>query len=345
MRDVAERAGVSIATVSFVVNNTKRVAPATRERIEAAMAELGFRRNVVARALASRRTHILAVAYPALQHRLGSTAMGFITSAASAASEHDYHLVLWPVDNDGGELSELMREGLVDGIVLMEVLLHDPRVDTLLSARMPFAMIGRTADPTGLAFVDIDFEVTVEKGLDHLQGLGHREIVFVSERPPSEAFRAYGAKVRAEAAFRRSCAERGLEPVIVECAQNAAGGRELAHELIEARPRTTAIMIMNEHAAFGVVSGLARRGVRVPTDLSLLSISTSSDMGATSDPVLSIMRSPGKELGRLGVELVIAQLEGNEPPGSRLLPCELEPGESTAPAPPSPPSPMIMNTS
>ena len=70
MRDVAERAGVSIATVSFVVNNTKPVTAATRRADRGAMAELGFRRNVVARALASRRTRIIALAYPALEHRL-----------------------------------------------------------------------------------------------------------------------------------------------------------------------------------------------------------------------------------------------------------------------------------
>ncbi|NED96588.1 LacI family transcriptional regulator [Phytoactinopolyspora alkaliphila] len=332
MREVAERAGVSIATVSFVVNNTKPVSPATRERIEAAMAELGFRRNVVARALASRRTRILAMAYPALQHRLGSTAMSFVTSAASAASEREYHLVLWPVDNDGVELTELIRQGLVDGIVLMEVLLDDARVDALISTGTPYAMIGRTADPAGLPYVDIDFDATVDTALDHLQSLGHREIAFVSERPPSEEFRAYGAKVRAEAAFRGSCERRGLEPIILECAQNAAGGRKAAGELLQARPRTTAVVIMNEHAAFGVVSGLARSGVRVPEDVSLLSVSTSSDMGAMADPVLTIMRSPGIHLGRLAVQLLLSQLDGGEAPSTRLLPCELHQGESTAPA-------------
>ena len=71
MQDVAERAGVSIATVSFVVNNTKPVTPETRVRIEQAMADLGFRRNVVARALASRRTRIIALVYPALDHGIG----------------------------------------------------------------------------------------------------------------------------------------------------------------------------------------------------------------------------------------------------------------------------------
>ena len=104
MREVAEAAGVSIATVSFVVNNSKRVAPKTRERIERAMAELGFRRNVVARALASRRTRIIALVYPMLAHRLAGAVTEFITSAARAASAASYHLVVWPVGNDGSEL-------------------------------------------------------------------------------------------------------------------------------------------------------------------------------------------------------------------------------------------------
>jgi DNA-binding LacI/PurR family transcriptional regulator len=266
------------------------------------------------------------------KNRLGSTAMSFVTSAASAANERDYHLVLWPVDNDGEELTELVGQGLVDGLVLMEVLLDDARVDALNSTGTPYAMIGRTADPAGLPYVDIDFDVTVQRALDHLQSLGHREIALVSERPPSEEFRGYGAKVRTEAAFRGSCAQRGLEPVILECAHNAAGGREVARELLRRQPQTTAVVIMNEHAAFGMVSGLTRSGVRVPEDMSLLSVSTSSDMGAMSDPVLSIMRSPGIHLGRLAVQLLLSQLEGDDPPETRLLPCELEVGESTAPA-------------
>ena len=131
MRDVAERAGVSIATVSFLLNDTKPVTPATRARIEQAMAELGYRRNVVARALASRRTRIIAMAYPALEHRFGMSTAEFFTAAAERARAQEYHLVLWPVGNDGVELRELLGQGLVDGVVLMEVQLADPRVEVL----------------------------------------------------------------------------------------------------------------------------------------------------------------------------------------------------------------------
>src|SRR4051812_23123307 len=161
MREVAETAGVSIATVSFVVNNSKRVAPETRRRIEQAMAELGFRRNVVARALASRRTQIIALVYPVLEHRLAGSVTEFITSAARRASESDYHLVVWPVGNDGRELATLVGQKLVDGVLLMEVQLDDARVEALRELDIPFALIGRTRDVAGLHCVDIDLAASV----------------------------------------------------------------------------------------------------------------------------------------------------------------------------------------
>lgn len=219
MKDVAERAGVSIATVSFVVNNTKRVTPATRLRIEAAMAELGFRRNVVARALASRRTRILALVYPALEHRLGGSVVEFVTSAARTASEADHHLVVWPISNDADELTTLVGQGLVDGVLLMEVQLEDARVDVLRGMAIPFALIGRTRDVTGLSCVDIDFDTSMQLAVDHLVGLGHRELVLISGSQEDESYRQYGPYEREEAAYRRITADLGLAPAIMRCGQ------------------------------------------------------------------------------------------------------------------------------
>jgi DNA-binding LacI/PurR family transcriptional regulator len=94
MRDVARLADVSIATVSFVINDTKPVAPATRARVEEAMLQLGYRRNALGRALASKRTRIIALLYPALQRRLSETAVKFFTSATQTAKDLGYNLVL-----------------------------------------------------------------------------------------------------------------------------------------------------------------------------------------------------------------------------------------------------------
>src|ERR1700704_5984403 len=161
MRDVAERAGVSTATVSFVINGTKRVAPDTHARIVQAMDELGFRRNVLARALASRRTRIIALLSPVLDDHIGRTGMSIVISAARAARDHGYRLVLSPVSNDGREMKELLTDGLLDGVLLMEVQMDDQRVERLTELGGTFALIGRTRDPSDLAYVDIDFDRTV----------------------------------------------------------------------------------------------------------------------------------------------------------------------------------------
>src|SRR4051794_18065167 len=168
MREVARAAGVSIATVSFVVNNTKPVKPATRQRIELAMADLGFRRNMVARALASRRTQIIAMVCPFLADRMAPTVRQFIIGAARAAKEADHHLVIWPVGNDGDELATLLGHKLVDAVLLMDVQMDDARVELLRGLDTPFALIGRTRDLTGLHYIDIDMAASVRIALDHL---------------------------------------------------------------------------------------------------------------------------------------------------------------------------------
>ncbi len=331
MRDVAQRAGVSIATVSFVLNDTKPVTAATRAKIEQAMADLGFRRNVVARALASRRTHIIAMAYPALEHRFGMSTAEFFTSAAEAARQEDYHLVLWPVGNDGVELRELLGQGLVDGVVLMEVQLDDPRVGVLRQTGTPFALIGRTAELDGLSHVDIDFDTTVAIAVQHLYDLGHRELALISGDLTDPRFHAYGPWVRTEDAYRRIAAEYGLPIVVVDCSDTTQAGQAAAERLMREFPETTAILVLNEYAALGVVSGLNRMGFNVPGELSVLPLLMVPETAALSNPELTIMRTPGPELGQLGTEALIRQLEGADPLPPQLIPAKLHPGATTAP--------------
>ena len=109
MQDVAERANVSIATVSFVVNGTKRVSETTRSRVETAMSELGFTRNAHARALASKRSRLIALLFPALDTRGNWSALEFVHGASAAAAERDHHLILWPVENDPVALREYLE--------------------------------------------------------------------------------------------------------------------------------------------------------------------------------------------------------------------------------------------
>lgn len=326
MQDVADRAQVSIATVSYVVNATKRVKDSTRERVETAMRELGFARNPIGAALASGRTRIVAMLFPVLERPLSPTAASFLTSASRRARERGYDLVLWPIGNDADQIAVLARTGLVDGALLMEVQLEDPRVAALVEHDVEFAMIGRTEDPTSLPYVDIDIAASIETAYAHLVEHGHRDIALLVSASPSYD---HGLVSRARQTYRAVAERRGEPASFLTCDETPRAGRHLAERFDAQHRDTTAVIVMNEHAAPGFVTGLTHAGIRVPEDLSLLSVGTSAYMAEMTDPPLTFMRTPGTELGEWGVDAIIDRIETpGSPLPQRLLTCEFVPGDT-----------------
>ncbi|MEQ4720511.1 LacI family DNA-binding transcriptional regulator [Nonomuraea sp. B19D2] len=332
MRDVAERANVSIATVSFVINGTKRVAPETRARIEAAIEELDYRRNVVARALASSRTRILALLHPCREAWPNATANQIVMSAAQGARARGYDLVLWPV-NDDEQMSHLLAGGLVDGALLMEVQLRDPRVDRLIASRLPFALIGRTENED-LPFVDMDFATTIDQAVEHLRSFGHRRMALVTLRMKAPSGNEPGWIMRVKSAYLDAIGALGEPAAVIAVEGTSAGGREAARRLSEDFPEVTAVILVNERASAGLVKGSRALGRAVPDDLSVISAATSAEFGEMIEPSLTVMAAPAAQLGHLGVNALIDQLEGvQDAPPHTLIPCTLVPGQSVGPAP------------
>ncbi|WP_407320827.1 LacI family DNA-binding transcriptional regulator [Isoptericola halotolerans] len=331
MQDVAERAGVSPTTVSFVINGTKPVAPATRERVEAAMADLGYRRNVLARALASQRSRIVALVFPALEHRLSPAALSIVTAAASAATERGFNVVLWPV-NGADQLEDYVSGGLVDGVLLMEVTADDPRVPVLQRRGVPFGLIGRTEAPDGLPYVDMDFDAMVATGLEHLVGLGHARVALFLGDLGATSWAGYGPIARTEAAYRAQAAARGLDAVVVRAPQDPRSGHRAADTMVADHPEVTAVLALNETALPGFVNGLVAGGRSVPGDVSVLGVATSAEAISTADPPVSAVVAPGPELGRRSLEALLDRLdEPSTPPLQLLLAGDLTPAGSTAP--------------
>ncbi|PPF19070.1 LacI family transcriptional regulator [Rathayibacter rathayi] len=310
MRDVARLAGVSIATVSFVVNDTKPVSPETRERVQAAMREFGFRPHALARALARRRSGIVAVVYPLVSSRPLTTATSFLLGAAEAAAEQDHSIVLWPTVGGSERLADLRADGLIDGVVLMQVTSEDERVPILRDSGTPFALIGRTRDPSALDWVDIDFEGMVAEALGRLAGLGHARVALVLG--PDRDVTGFGPYVRTQEAFSLACAARGLEGVLLRCEESPAGGRALARSFDPAA--ATAAVIVNGGAAVGFAHELRHRGLRVPVDLSIVLLASDTDVADLADPALDLLVAPGRELGRRGVEALLARLADPDAP-------------------------------
>jgi DNA-binding LacI/PurR family transcriptional regulator len=334
MLEVAKRANVALSTVSYALNGTRPISEETRQRIWQAMSELGYQPHALARGLASRRSHIIALLFPALPRGFGATELEFVTGAAEAAQNRGYHLVLWPMEIHAvDELQQLVRQSLVDGVLVMEVRLNDERIDLLQQIGVPFSMIGRPSEASDLSFADIDFEQTTRDGVSYLVQLGHRQIAFLNHA--EETFTAgYGPSVRAAAGFEQVTRSAGLTPITRFCDDTVLAGQQAFDELIAAHPDVTAIATMNERATVGVMQAATARGWRIPDDLSILSLVSSPRVAEMTMPPLTALTPASAELGRLGVETLIGQLEEDHPElVQRLLPCRLVIRGSTGTAP------------
>ncbi|WP_336204493.1 LacI family DNA-binding transcriptional regulator [Nonomuraea sp. LPB2021202275-12-8] len=335
LRDVAERAHVAVSTVSAALNGTRPVAAATKQRIEQAAAELGYRPNVLARGLVSKRTRILALLFPAPHSGFGLTEMQFATAAAEAATAQGYHLLLSPENADPvEELRYLTGLGLVDGVLLMEVRLDDERTEFLSQAGVPFAMIGRTREPGPIDYADIDFARMARDAVAHVAGLGHRALAFFNHSTDTYSAQ-YGPTIRAGAEFAAAAGQAGLGYVGDFRADSAEQGRQAFQRLIAEHPEVTALAVMSDHAAVGVLAAVADLGWQIPRDLTLMLVLSSARVAEMFHPRLTTLEPPSAELGRLGAGMLIDRLQAGEGGAAqqRLVPCRLVAGDSSGPPP------------
>ena len=332
MSDVAKKANVSLSTVSYAISGTRPISEETRQRIFRAMEELDYTPHPLARGLASKHSRVLAILFPTIERGLGITELEFVSNAADAASKNGYHLVLWSAEtNDPEELHQLIKQGLVDGVILMEIHKNDKRVNLLKKLKFPFSMIGRCSDNDG-EYADIDFVKTIEEILDYLTNLGHKNLIYVNQSKGS--FTAgYGPVVRTSQAFEEYVNSIGINGHMYFCHPSPQCGYEIFNSIMEKHPDTTAIVSMNERAIPGIIQAAADRGWHIPEDLSLAAIVSSVKMAEMMVPRLTTMEPPSAELGRIAAELLIKHLEEKSDETPRILfPCRLVVGESTGPS-------------
>ncbi|WP_279433362.1 LacI family DNA-binding transcriptional regulator [Micromonospora sp. KC606] len=310
MADVARRAGVSVSTVSYALNGTRPISAETRARIEAAMAELRYTPNIHARRLRGLQSKIIALLYPGRGRGIDISSLGYILGASDHAQSMDYHLLLWTTEAGSlASLRTLVGQGLLDGVLLMEVKMDDPRITVLTEAGIPFAMIGQTGRTIDVDWVDTDFDQCVHVALEHLATLGHRHVVFVNQAAPILETRLSFA-IRAQQAAQTAAARMGLDLATVACDSTAAAGSSLINRLLDQDPQLTGVLTLNEQAAPGIMAGALTRGLRVPDHLSIVAIAMSEQAALMSAPAMTTVSPDEREMGRLGIELLINRLEG-----------------------------------
>ena len=309
--DVAREAGVSVPTVSRIVNNKPHVAEDTKARVQAVIERLGFVPHAQAQRLRAGKTRNIALLFP-LKHagELSYNALEteFILGAAVAAGDQSFFFNLHTAPVSEHSLLSLFRSNQVDGVVLMQINLLDWRVDLLKSNGYPFVMIGHCADNNGLSFVDLDFEGAVVQAFNHVVGHGHRKVGFLA-LPSELRLRGYGPAVRGWTGYQNALETHQLVPRYREVSYAGQEMFEATLELLDEAPDLTAIVTTHELAALRVVQALNLRGRSVPEDFSLVPLMTERIAQLCSPPMTHI-EFPAYDMGYKAVEMLVRKLEG-----------------------------------
>ena len=329
IRDIADLAGVSIATVSRVLNDRPDVAPDTRETVLQVVREHGFSTNRGARGLSSGRTGIVGLTLPLVN----DVYFGPILSGASEALyEQDMRIMLAPTlhehDREVSLLERLMR-GTTDGAILI---LPEESTEELLSLQKmgyPFVVVDpREQPPDGIPCVSAMHSAGAKLATEHLLELGHRRIGVVTG--PS----GWYANEERFVGFRAAMAAAGLLPdpaMIAEGDWSIPRAERAAEQLLVADDPPTAIFAFNDNGAIGTLNVARRRGLRVPEDLSIVGFDDTFQAQIVS-PTLTTVKQPLAELGRMGVSLLTRLIEGQRLDALRIeLSTTLVVRESTGP--------------
>lgn len=309
--DVARLAGVSESTVSYALTGVRPIGEQTRERIFAAMEELGYVPNAMAQALAGKKSGILALLFPVGERGFNETDFEYVQAANEAVSEEGYQLLLWPnAVEDIDSLTKIVNQGLVEGVLLMEVRADDPRVDVLEQAGMPFCLIGRTDHSDNLTYVDADFSQWGPMAIRHLGDLGHKHIGFIGIGDELVAA-GYGPAVRTESGLTEEARRAGINMHMKHMPATIRAGRAAMTELLEEHPEVTAVIGFNEPAMIGALEVIATAGFEIPRDMSIMSLGLSEIAANLTVPAQSTIGVEGKDLGRMAGQYLVARLNGD----------------------------------
>jgi LacI family transcriptional regulator len=336
--DVAALAGVSIKTVSRVVNQEPNVRDATRAKVEKAIAELNYRPNLSARNLASQRARVIALVYDdpsAYEAPSGGFILRMQTGVLRACREADYRFIIHPCNYQspdlGRELKALIEHARPHGIVLAAPLSNMPRiVRAIASTGTPLVRLSpgtAGGDPFSVSTNDREISAEVTR---YLASLGHRRIAYIKGHVQHKAvgnrYLGYVDGLKQSGL--------GVDEALVEQGDNSFGSGEAAgRRLLERRAPPTAIFAANDDMAAGVIRAAALLGVAVPGQVS---VAGCDDIALATQlcPTLTTIRQPLEAMAERAALALIGDSHKSGPSrGAVVVPASMCIRESTGPAP------------
>ncbi|MFH8253102.1 LacI family DNA-binding transcriptional regulator [Microbacterium sp. B2969] len=319
MRDVAKAAGVSVATVSHVVNNKEgaRIGDDARRRVQEAVVELGYRPNALAKTLSQGSSRFIGLVSDAIATT--PFAGQIIRGAQDEAWKHGY--VLLVVDADGNRAAEddaiaMMLEHQVHGVLYSSWFHHEIVVPQALD-HTDTVLVDCYAPGSGLPTVVPDEEQGGRTATEELLSAGHRRIAFVNTTTPSPA------QVGRLAGYRAAIEAAGItfdHSLVIPAAPDQEGGYAATPEIVASG--ATAVFCHNDRVAMGLYDGLRDNGLRVPDDIAVMGFDNQDVIAAHLRPPLSTVALPHYELGAVAVRVLIG-LEPVPAGGVRPVACPL----------------------
>ncbi|MDQ7807740.1 LacI family DNA-binding transcriptional regulator [Amycolatopsis sp. A133] len=307
IKDVAKRAGVSIGTVSNVVNRPHVVAAATRSRVLSVIEELGYVRDESARQLRAGRSRVMGL----LVLDLGNP---FFVDVVRGAEQAAHAEGLNIITCNSGQRSELeasylamFAEQRVRGVLLSPVATSGEALRAFRRTGTPYVFVDRKAPASEASSVSVDDVAGGALGGRHLLETGHRRIAFVNGP-------AILAQCRdREQGLRDALAGSGAELTVLEAiGLDVSSGRDAGARLLGTSPRPTAVFCANDLLALGVLQAMVGAGVRVPEEMAIVGYDDIEFAGAAAVPLTSV-RQPARRLGRTAAELLLAETSDTKP--------------------------------
>ncbi|MEU4520275.1 LacI family DNA-binding transcriptional regulator [Amycolatopsis sp. NPDC024027] len=306
IRDVAARAGVSVATVSKVINERYGVSAATLARVRAVIDELGYEASLVAQSLRNHRTNVIGI----LVADLEPFSTELLKGAADAIRGSGFELVVYSAGGRTGDplgwekryLSRLSGT-LVDGAVLVT-----PTVSLEVVPGTPVVAVDPHTGPSHLPTIDSDNLRGAQLATEHLLDLGHRRIAFLAGRPDLQS-----AELR-KTGYLRALTAAGITPdedLIRIGAYDPEVSAASAHALLTGPDRPTAVFAANDISAIATVGAARELGLAVPDDLSVVGFDNVPESALCSPP-LTTVDQPIREMGHRAIRMLIALINGDD---------------------------------
>jgi LacI family transcriptional regulator, galactose operon repressor len=310
---VAEHAGVSIATVSRTLAGSRKVSPATRQRVMRAIEDLNFEPNPSARRLAYMKSETIALVFPDISGPFYSTV---IRGVEQEAGRHNHNVLIYGThgkEGSGRYLRTLTSK--VDGLIIMARSVDEDSLWSLERHGVPFVLLGQSNGQIQCSMITVDNEAGAYRAATHLLGHGHQRIGIITgpEDSPDNKGRLQG--------YRKALLEAGtsLQPnMIVPGNFRYREGRIAIQQLLNATSPPTAVLAANDEMAIGALDAALERGLRVPEDLAVIGFDD-IQMAALTRPSLSTIRQPMQLLGEAAVRLLFERLQNPDAPSHHEL--------------------------